>query len=303
MEKQPFENPFDAKGYWLKGNCHLHTTASDGVESAAGEAKIYGERGYDFLVVTDHNCFAEELPQPDGCIMIPGVEVHPVSGGIMWHIVALGGAGAPDTENMTPQETVDVLRRGGAQVVCAHPYWCGLSEQMIADVSGFLGLEVFNTICDQLIGKGDSRYVWDQLLARGIALCGFAVDDTHGKRAGGRFGGWVMVKASEKTPDAILDALSRGRFFSTQGPLIADFRVENGEAVVSAPNVREVFLMANGHRGLHQVVDEGKVVCEARWPLAEGSTYVRAEVVDERGRRAWTNPIFLRKTEEAIEAI
>ena len=34
-------------------------------------------------------------------------------------------------------------------------------------------------------------------------------------------------------------------------------------------------------------------VMEARMPLWDGQTYVRAEVVDRFGKTAWSNPIFL----------
>ena len=35
---------------------------------------------------------------------------------------------------------------------------------------------------------------------------------------------------------------------------------------------------------------------EASCNVPEGLKYIRATVVDEQGRRAWTNPVFLRKT-------
>jgi len=40
-------------------------------------------------------------------------------------------------------------------------------------------------------------------------------------------------------------------------------------------------------------VIEGKDICGAQIDVIPGTNYIRAEVIDKEGRRAWTNPIFL----------
>ena len=40
---------------WFKGNTHTHTTESDGDSPPEDVTRWYRERGYNFLVLSDHN--------------------------------------------------------------------------------------------------------------------------------------------------------------------------------------------------------------------------------------------------------
>ena len=94
--------------------------------------------------------------------------------------------------------------------VLAHPYWLGHVTTDLTHLEGATGLEVFNYGTEVSINKGNSTYLWDGLLDRKRPLFGLAVDDTHWKLpdAGG---GWIMAKAAACTPDAILNAVAKGR--------------------------------------------------------------------------------------------
>ena len=52
-----FRYDFSAKR--LKGNTHLHSTASDGGKTFAELAALYASAGYDFLFRTDHWVFSD----------------------------------------------------------------------------------------------------------------------------------------------------------------------------------------------------------------------------------------------------
>ena len=39
----------------LRGNLHMHTILSDGTKTHAELARIAGEAGLDFVIITDHN--------------------------------------------------------------------------------------------------------------------------------------------------------------------------------------------------------------------------------------------------------
>ena len=45
---------FSAPGHFFKGNMHTHSTNSDGAHDVGYVCNAYRERGYDFLVMTDH---------------------------------------------------------------------------------------------------------------------------------------------------------------------------------------------------------------------------------------------------------
>src|SRR5436309_1914807 len=79
-------------------------------------------------------------------------------------------------------------------------------------VTGMAGIEVFNggTVLDS--HKGEALTHWDEGLARGGRWWGIAVDDTHWHSID-RGLGWVVVRAAEPTPRALLAALARGHFY------------------------------------------------------------------------------------------
>src|SRR5436190_23257039 len=66
-------------GQWLRGNLHTHTTRSDGARSPQTVIDDYAQRGYDFLMLSDHDIFSapEDYAKwnPRGLVLIGGNEV------------------------------------------------------------------------------------------------------------------------------------------------------------------------------------------------------------------------------------
>jgi len=69
-------------------------------------------------------------------------------------------------------------------------------------------------------------------------------------------------------------------------------RVENDEGIIRCSPAASI--RAIGNRWFCNVARSMTAlgITEARFPLWEGQTYVRAEVVDRFGKHAWSNPIF-----------
>lgn len=289
---------FDMPGNWYRGNLHTHSLVSDGLRTPAEVASHYREHGYDFVALTDHVVFAETAGLGrNGFLAIPGIEMHghdPESG--PYHLVGLGGTLKPGSqlESLDSlQGEVDRLCNAGALVHFAHPYWLGQRSHHLLQVEGPTALEVYNTVCDVGYQKGYSNQTWDNLLAAGRRIWAVAVDDAHWEawRPDAGFG-WVMLKARELTQAAILEALRLGHFYASTGPEIHDVRIDGGDVVIrSSPAVA---ITAIGDRWFCGTArgSTGKGISEARLPLWEGQTYVRAEVTDRFGKRAWSNPIF-----------
>lgn len=289
---------FSAPGLWYRGNLHTHSTKSDGERPTDEIAEHYRRNGYHFVAFTDHLIFGDGAGLSDaGFLAIPGAEVHgedPESG--YYHIVALGGrfeAGERLESLNGLQADVNRLRGRGAMVVLAHPYWLGQRSEHLIPIEGPFGIEVYNGVCDVGYQKGFSNVHWDDLLSAGRRLWGLAVDDAHWLPWRPDAGmGWVMVKAAELSTPAILEALQLGHFYATTGPTIHDVRVEGDEVVISCSPA--ITISAIGERWLVSAARSitGHGLTEARLKLWDGQTYVRAEVVDRAGKRAWSNPIF-----------
>jgi hypothetical protein len=149
------------------------------------------------------------------------------------------------------------------------------------------------TIGDEiLIGQivDTNAAYWDELLVQGKKIYGVATDDGHGMAE--HCVGWVMVNSKDNSVAAIEEALVEGKFYASCGPEIHDFYVEDGVAHIECSPVRQIQFLH--FRGPYSVIDapEGDSVTAGSMKLRAGLNYVRATVVDEKGRRAWTNPIF-----------
>lgn len=296
------QSAYEASGQWYRGNLHTHTTRSDAKLTPAEAVEFYKRNGYDFVALTDHLIYANPADWEDAYdfLVIPGIENHgidPISGA--YHLVGLGGEMEPGVR-VQPLDffmaEAERLLGCGMLVHFAHPYWSGQDAHHLAEVDGPVAVEIYNTSTDIGTDKGYSNETWDQLLTAGRRLWGLAVDDAHWLtwRPPDAGFGWVMVKSEQLTVEAILGALRRGQFYSTQGPEILNVRVVGNEVRVACSSAATI--SAIGDRWFSctaRNTGTPPTLTEARFTLWEGQTYVRAVVRDSIGRYAWGNPIFL----------
>ncbi len=288
-------NPFLVDGPWYRGNLHMHSTNSDGLKSPADAVAWYRDAGYDFVALSDHRVVSDTTAyaQP-GFVTIPGIEMHgpdPYTGE-RYHILATGVSGFERSDDSWgPQEAIDRVNAGGGLAVMAHPYWLGQSANDMLEIEGFVGMEVFNSVCDVTRAKGVSGVTWDEYLLQAGLTWGFATDDSHWKHgAEGR--GWVMVRTQDFTPAGLVAALRRGHFYSSMGPEILDLRVEDGAVRVRTSPAARISFIAARARGSSQRAGSEPLTAAAH-ELRGEEIYVRVEVQDTAGRIAWSNPILV----------
>ena len=199
--------------------------------------------------------------------------------------------GNPDTMSM--QELVDEMKREGQFVVLAHPVWSRMEPEEIRALKGIDAIEVFNTGTERLCHGGHAEIYWDMLLREGKRVLAIACDDTHGKTArSDRFAGWIMVNAPKLTPEAILNALRAGNYYSTMGPQLHEVSIEDGVVHVECSPCSEVHVITYPPRGKAHYAEENLLV-SLDYPLKGGESYVRVECIDANGCVAWSNAIFL----------
>ncbi|MEK7475279.1 MAG: CehA/McbA family metallohydrolase [Candidatus Coatesbacteria bacterium] len=297
-----FDNPYRVPGCWWKVALHLHTTNSDGHRSPRAAVETYRRLGYDAMAITDHDVLTR-LPDHRGRpLLIPALEA---TGPVAPHIVSLGSREPAPGVRLGAgklQDAVRAIRRLGGLAVVAHPSWSGLADADLLPLRGHLGIEIYNHVCDDLNGRGASVELWDHLLERGRRVWGLAVDDAHFDRDGLRGGpghGWVMVKAPRLNVRAILHALELGSFYATRGPRILSVASAPGRLTVETSPADRVHLIAAGcgSGGTRFARENGNRTrwtfefMKAQWNV---TGYARFEVVDGRGRKAWSNPLFVR---------
>jgi hypothetical protein len=301
MEKLPFDRP----GRFFRGNIHAHSDASDGLLPLDEAISAYRMNNYDFLAITDHFLPQYDFPITDtrcyrttDFTTLIGAELHAPSleNGEPWHILAVGLPldFSPPGEADTGPTLAAKAFATGAFVGIAHPAWYGLSSNDIQSVEFAHAIEVFNQGCAADSDRGDSWHITDQVLARGRRLTTFGADDAHFRPSyQDTFGTWTMVKAEENDPDALLDSLKRGFYYTSQGPLIHNIALngDHSELEIHCSPVNSIMLIGPKSRHLTK---HGAAMTHLRFPLEtfQGS-YCRITIIDAAGRRAWSNPIWL----------
>lgn len=300
------ETPFTRPGRFWRGNLHTHSTLSDGHRSPEEVCCFYQRSGYDFLALTEH--FLERYGWPmadtrplrgEGFTTIIGAELHPALDrmelGREWHILAVGLPFdfAPSPLNETGPELAQRALAAGAYVAAAHPQWYLMTDRDVAALGPIHAVEIFNAGCHDDNDSADSTYMLDLMLARGQRVTACATDDAHFvPNTHDRAAGWVMVKSEALEPDALVDALKAGDYYSSTGPVIHDLTANPGKCLsVHCSPAQRVFLL--GANAKYRAIGE-QGITEAEFDLSDWpSPYARVLVRDAAGKKAWTNPIWL----------
>lgn len=292
---------FEGAGRFWRGNLHGHSTGSDGAISPEEVCRRYRDAGYDFISISDHFLARFDFPVTDtsqcraeGFTTLLGAELHPreTSRGDLWHILAVGlpldfaATGAAETG----PEIARRAAQAGAFVALAHPLWCQLTEADGLAVEAAHAVEIYNHKAQIETDRGDGIYLWDALLHAGRRVSAIASDDSHWQNADA-FGGWVMVRAEENTPGALLAALKRGAFYASQGPEIHSV-ARDGDLLEVVCSPASSVILSGPLTWRNRVVGSG--ITRARLPIeAERSGWRRLVVRDAGGRRAWSNPFWI----------
>ena len=301
----------DKEKAFQRGGLHTHTTRSDGVGSPEDVMKFAHEHGYDFLALTDHQIYNHTNYAPEtGILLVPGTEHSNIlvysHGFRCFHTVCVGpsledgngfandeklpGTNFPTSEDYQPW--LDEVHGKKNLTILCHPQWSNTSAKYFENQKGNFAMEIWNSGCALAEDCDADAAYWDELLGQGKIIYGVATDDSH--VFDHLCKGWVMVKA-EKDLNAILAALEKGEFYSSCGPEIYDFYVDEDKVVLECSPVARARLHSDMHP--NQVrVDENGNITRAEFTLnhwAGPYDYVRASIVDKDGKQAWTNPIFL----------
>lgn len=298
--------PFSQPGRWYRGNLHTHSTRSDGRTSPAEVCAHYRANGYDFISLTDHFREAYDFPITDTApfrtsdfTTILGAELHApeTSLGGDWHILAVGLPidFAPPVPEETGPQLAERASSAGAYVAVAHPAWYDLTDEDALTVTAAKAIEIFNTACGVGNGKADSSATVDRLLSQERFYQIIATDDAHFSSVrSDSCQNWVMVRAAGLEPDSLLAALHAGHFYASQGPELLNVApsADGTKLSVHTSPVRSMHLTGRGASNSSKVQNEDFDTAELSLESIDGP-FARLTVTDDRGRRAWTNPMRL----------
>ncbi|MBE1283308.1 MAG: phosphotransferase [Rhodobacteraceae bacterium] len=300
---------FAAPGHFYRGNLHCHSNLSDGALSPEEVCRRYKAEGYDFIALTDHFVGRYGYPITDTTefrdevfTTLLGAELHSGTqeNGDLWHILAVGlpedfaPSNSPDFHTIDGQETGPELAAraadAGAFVAMAHPHWSGLTQDDALSLERAHAVEIYNHTCATGTDRGDGQHMADLLLSKFRDVSLIATDDAHFHWPDA-FGGWVMVKAEENSPEALLEALKDGHFYASQGPEIKAVSVTRDHLDIHCSAASTIVVQGHGCASQAQF---GQSMTHASIPLdaLRSSPWMRVTVLDAAGKRAWSNPIW-----------
>lgn len=302
----PNSLPFAQPGRFYRGNLHGHSTNSDGDWTPAEYCRQYRQNGYDFVALTDH-CMERygfaisdtRAFRDDDFTTLIGAELHPgeITSGGPWHLLALGLPLDFETHRAGDTGASVVARavEAGAFVAVPHPNWFALTVADFETLGAVHAVECYNGVADYDSDRGYSWHYIDLLLHRGHRIGAIATDDTHSRADGRDFTrGWVHVKAEARTPEALLQALKAGHYYSSTGPQLhnVEFLGRDKLLVACSP---ATYIYVSGERASVLARAGGAWLTEAAFDLSDvDSRWLRVTVRDEAGGRAWTNPLWLK---------
>lgn len=296
-----YDNPFALPGRFYKGNLHTHSTHSDGALEAAEVCNRYRNAGYDFIALTDHFLDRYRYPivdtrgfRSDGFTTIIGAELHlpATSLGETWHILAVGlplDFAAPEAGETAPA-IARRAREAGAFVTIVHPAWYGLTVEDAAAIPDAHAVEIYNHTSAVKTDRGEGSAFLDQVLAGGRRITACATDDAH-FIFDDAFGAWVMVKADARDPAALVAALKAGAYYSTQGPELQAIHLDGDTLEIECSPASAVMVLGRGSKSETAFGHDLRRVRLDIQRLRRGG-YGRVVVVDDRRKRAWSNPIW-----------
>jgi len=203
----------------------------------------------------------------------------------------------PDYTRIYSREGVsDMMRLGrenGFFVIYNHPTWS------CEDYSDYIGyenmhaMEIMNYTC---IRGGYPEYnerVYDDILRSGKRILCVGTDDGHGKSS--MCGCYMMVKAEKLEYGAVIDAITGGNFYSSEGPEIKSLYLEDGKVTIETSEVSEI-RFTTGVRKSKRFTDEGgELLTSATYelPVDKDPYYFRVTITDKNGKHAYTNAYFM----------
>lgn len=308
-----------AQARWYRGNTHTHTVNSDGDTSPIAVARWYKERGYNFLVISDH----DQLTPVDGLnavhaapgkfLVLSGVEVtdrhegqpvHLIGIGVREAVLPQGGASKTDVLNAGAR----AIRAAGGLPHINHPNFVwSLTAEHLAAAKEAQHFELWNGhpgVHNRGGGGAQStEEMWDTVLSSGRVLYGVASDDAHHFKAPpdaalaapGR--AWIMVRAAELTREALLEAIARGDFYASTGVELVSYAADANGIRIELPEgdrrnptrYRTFFIGKNG-----TVLKQDDSLTPS-YQFTGSELYVRACIEASNGAFAWAQPVFLKE--------
>jgi hypothetical protein len=102
-----------------------------------------------------------------------------------------------------------------------------------------------------------------------------------------------MVKANSLNKEEIINAINKGLFYSSTGPDLDNIEIDNKKIYIKCSPVKRIDLVSNPTLGDVLIVRNGKSLTEVEFKINKCAKYIRIQIEDFEGQKAWSNPFYL----------
>lgn len=193
------------------------------------------------------------------------------------------------------QNVIDEARRNDFLVSLNHPGYSMETPAFFGQLKGLFAMEIHNqgsfyNSCDY------NPQMYQQMLRMGHRISSIAADDNHSAYiyddpVDVRPWGFTMIKAEELTHKAIISSLEHRNFYSTQGPIIDDLYIEDGEVWIACSEVKSIVMHTRGRYFGQKHASVGETINQANFRIPKDE-YFWFEIIDAFGCHGNTRAYF-----------
>jgi hypothetical protein len=307
------ESPYKTDGVYNSylGQLHAHwrpdvekwSKIHNGEPSPAFVEKEYRDKGYSFIALTEH----DELTPDPGVERILHIENAEEDGhGIgTGHLLAAGINTAIEASTDAQNRINQVASQNG-HAMLAHPnsFEYGWPLKDLINLTGYQSIEIFNGAMFwhqhlfPISGSYLSEGKYDDVVLENKKVW-LSADDDYTPGDGGQDNAAVVVFSKNLNQLEILQNLKDGNFYAVQGSKAPrmGITVSGNQITVTSDRAGEIKFIGKG--GLELQKEEG--VSFSSYTAQGDEVYIRAEVQagnDLSGKRAWSQPIFVKKVRD-----
>ncbi len=192
------------------------------------------------------------------------------------------------------QQFIDSAVANGYLVSYNHPCWSMENPADILNLNNCFSMEIFNTGSMMINGYENNMALYDAMLRRGKFWYCHGADDNHNSvpledPLSDSFGAWTMIIAPELRYSAVMEALEKGKFYATTGPVIHSLTMVQGRAVLECSAAERVIMHMSPKYTKNAYHVGGADITRAVFEIPEDAPYVYFTVIDRKGNRAHTH--------------
>ncbi|WP_221567214.1 CehA/McbA family metallohydrolase [Alkalihalobacillus sp. TS-13] len=204
---------------WYKGDLHLHSNHSDGAFTVSEVVDNVREAGLQFLALTDHNTFSQNVQYPivEDHAIIPGVELTTNKGHANFYGVPKPFLDFRCKTKEDVQEKWDEGIANGSIVSINHPHCNFCPWEWGLDNFQVKVIEIWNGPWSQ--HNHATLEWWDNQLQQGKRIVAIGGSDTHRQHDHIKYGvPTTWINAVAHSPRKLLEGMGEGRVCVAASP-------------------------------------------------------------------------------------